>query len=322
MAAPSPIVLHGVGDIMLAGIWTADLRKAGYGSHFDGVRQVLYQGDLNIGNMECPIATGGEEFVGKKFRFRAEPEVAAAVRQAGFNVVTLANNHIMDFGAGALRETIANLDATGMLHVGAGENLGQARRAVVVEVKGKRVAFLGYSLTQPIEFFATDTTPGTAPAYEPIVLADVAAIRPLADYVVVSIHWGTEALSETQPHLRVLGKKIIEAGADIILGHHPHVLRGIERHKGGIIFYSLGNFVFASKSTIADVSAIVRITLHPDGRKEAEVLPVDVFNPRVGFTPQMLKGEAAQAVVQRLNTLSQPFGTQIQRAEGRYVIPF
>ncbi len=320
-ATAQEIVVNAVGDIMLAGRWTADLRAAGYDSLFDNLRDELARGDINLANLESPLARCGREFTAKKFRFRGEPAVAPALARAGFNLVTLANNHSMDFGWPALAETRGHLRETGIAWIGAGENLEQARSMALFTVRGKRVAFLGYSLTQPIEFFAAPRRPGTAPGYSKLVAADVAAARGKADYVIVSFHWGREASTTVQAYQRDTAHRAIDAGADVIIGHHPHVLQGVERYRRGIIFYSLGNFAFASTSTIADVSALVRLRL--DGiQRQAELLPLDVLHRRVRFQPRLLRGERGAAVIGRINELSRPFRTEIREMGGRYVVTF
>ncbi|ABK98246.1 CapA family protein [Pelobacter propionicus] len=321
VATAQEIVVNAVGDIMLAGRWTADLRAAGYDPLFDNLRDELARGDINLANLESPLARCGREFTTKKFRFRGEPAVAPALRRAGFNLVTLANNHSMDFGWPALAETRGHLKDAGIAWIGAGENLEQARRMALFTVRGKRVAFLGYSLTQPLEFFAAPRRPGTAPGYAKLVAADVAAARGKADYVIVSFHWGREASTTVQAYQRDTAHRAIDAGADVIIGHHPHVLQGVERYRRGIIFYSLGNFAFASTSTIADVSALVRLRL--DGRqRQAELLPLDVLYRRVRFQPRLLKGDRGAAVISRINELSRPFRTEIREMGGRYVVLF
>lgn len=315
------ILINAVGDIMLAGRWISVLRQKGYDYPFNGVRKELLSGDINLANLESPIAKGGTEFSEKKFRFRAEPPVAKAVSNAGFNLVTLANNHSMDFGGEALAETLHHLNDNGIAWVGAGGNLSEARKMALYTIRGKKIAFLGYSLTQPVEFFAGKDRPGTTPGYEKLVTADITSARSQADYVIVSFHWGKEATGTVQAYQRAAAHQAIEAGADVIIGHHPHVLQGIERYRSGIIFYSLGNFTFASKSTTADVSAIVRLKL-TDDRREAEILPLDVLYRRVGFQPQLLTGAKGAAVIEKLTNLSKTFKTKIQSKEGRYTIPF
>lgn len=315
------IVINAVGDVMLAGRWSAAIRKSGYDTPFRDVAAELKTGDVTIANLESPIARAGSEFSGKKFRFRAEPEVAMALRTSGINLVTLANNHSMDFGGQALAETLENLEQAGIAWIGAGENLAEARKMALYTIKGKKIAFLGYSLTQPVEFFAGSNRPGTAPAIEKYFVEDIRRARLEADYVIVSFHWGTEGKKEVQPYQRILAHKAIDAGADVILGHHPHVLRGVERYKAGIVFYSLGNFVFASKGKTADAGVIVRLRLS-EGTREAELLPLDILHHRVGFQPKPASIEQAATIIEQLNTLSIPLKTQIQSRNGRYVVPF
>jgi poly-gamma-glutamate synthesis protein (capsule biosynthesis protein) len=315
------IIINAVGDIMLAGRWASDIRKSGYGSPFQGVTAEFNAADLTIANLESPLARGGREFTGKKFRFRAEPEVAAALKQSGINLVTLANNHSMDYGKEALAETMYNLKNVGIAWVGAGENLDEARKMALYSIKGKKIAFLGYSLTQPVEFFAGKNRPGTTPGFEKLFVEDIRLARQQADYVIVSFHWGTEGKSGVQSYQRKAAHRAIDAGADVIIGHHPHVLRGIERYKAGIVIYSLGNFTFASKSKSAHDSAIVRLRFS-EGKREAELLPLDILHRRVGFQPQLLSGKQADEIIERLNTLSEPLKTQIESRNGRYVVPF
>jgi len=328
LLAAMPLYAHGeeitigaVGDIMLGGRWAPLLKKKGYDHPFDGVAATLAANDINLANLESPIANGGKEYAAKKFRFRAEPDVAKAVRKAGFSLVTLANNHSMDFGPEALTETMANLGAAGITWIGAGENLAEARRAAFFTVKGKKIAFLGYSLTQPVEFFAARQRPGVAPGYKNIFTPDIARARREADYVIVSFHWGKEGQSFPTSLQRSIAHQAIDAGADVIIGHHPHVLQGIERYAKGIIFYSLGNFTFASKSTMADQSVIIRLRLD-DALRAAEILPLDVLYRRVGFQPRRLSGKPAEDVIERLNSLSKALKTEIKFQNNAYVVSF
>ncbi len=315
------IIINAVGDVMLAGRWAGTIRKTGYEMPFSGVAAELSRGDITIANLESPIAERGREFTTKKFRFRAEPAVAKALRTSGINLVTLANNHSMDFGGTALTETLVNLEQAGIAWIGAGVNLSEARKMALYTIRGKKVAFLGYSLTQPTEFFAGTSRPGTTPGFESLFVEDIRRARQQADFVIVSFHWGTEGKNSVQPYQRAVGHKAIDAGADVIIGHHPHVLRGVERYGKGIIFYSLGNFIFASKSRTADASLIVRLRL--DGtRRTAELLPLDILHRRVGFQPRPLSGEQADHIIQRVNTLSRPFKTTIENRDRRYLLDF
>jgi len=221
----------------------------------------------------------------------------------------------------ALAETMEHLKNAGIAWIGAGENLAEARKMALYTIKGKRIAFLGYSLTQPVEFFAGKNRPGTTPGYKEYFVEDIMRARQQADYVIVSFHWGTEGRSDVQPYQQTVAHTAIDAGADVIIGHHPHVLRGIEKYKAGIIFYSLGNFTFASKGASADAGALVRLRFS-EGQREAELLPLEINHRRVGFQPQAATGKRAEEIIDRLNSLSKPLNTHIQVRDNRYVVLF
>lgn len=313
------VVITAVGDIMLAGRAAPTLKAKGYDYAFAGTVAELRKGDILVGNLEAPLAVGGQEFVEKKFRFKTRPQAADALKRVGFSVLTLANNHMMDYGAEGLAETLANLDRVGISHSGAGATLPEARRETVVTVKGKNVAFLAYSLTYPEEFFATSARPGTALGLDSRVREDVSRVRPAVDYVVVSFHWGAEGKGMPKPYQRRAARTAIDAGADLIIGHHPHVLQGVEQYRGKSILYSLGNFAFGSMSRTSDRSIIARITL--DGAtQKVEIVPLNVLNSEVRFRPTVLGGVRGEEVIRRLNRLSEPFTVRVVAAGGRYFL--
>ncbi len=318
-SATGPVVLHAVGDIMLAGSGTATFVRAGYDYPFAATARELRSADIALGNLEAPLTVRGQEFKDKRFRFRASPKAAAALKKAGFSVVTLANNHIMDFGETGLLDTIRHLDREQVRCAGAGNSLAMARRPAVVERNGAKVAFLAYSLTQPLEFFAAESGAGTAPGYSRYFREDIVRAKSSADYVVVSFHWGGEGLSAPRQYQIEAARRAIDAGADVIIGHHPHVLQGIERYGRGVIFYSLGNFAFGSMSRHAASSVMARITLH-GGVREVEVLPLNVLNAEVRFQPAIMKGARGKKVVADLNALSRQRKTRIVAEGGRYLV--
>ena len=318
-AFPDGIVITAVGDIMLAGQGSRTLTARGFDHAFAGTAVELRKGDILVGNLEAPITSGGTEFTGKKFRFRTRPEAAEALSRAGFTVLTLANNHIMDFGAEGLAETLSHLDRARILHAGAGATLAEARREALVTVKGRRVAFLAYSLTFPVEFYAGAGNPGAAQGVDGRVRDDIIRARGTADYVVVSFHWGEELARTPKPYQQKAARAAIDAGADLVLGHHPHVLQGIERYRGKTILYSLGNFAFGSLSRSAERSMIARITFDSTGQT-VEVVPLNVLNSEVRFRPAVLSGRRGEEVIDRLNLLSEPFNARLVASGGRYLL--
>lgn len=319
-AQPRELRVAAVGDIMLGGTAALELVNVGYDYPFVHVGDLLRGADLAFGNLEGPLTRRGSA-QSKQYVFRSPPElVAPALARAGFDVVSLANNHTLDYGVEGLHDTIQGLERAGIRHSGAGDNLADARKPALLEANGTRVAVLSYSLTFPEEFWAGPAKPGTAFGHEEQVRADVAAARKRADVVLVSFHWGQEGNPELRPYQRQLGRAAIDAGAAAVIGHHPHVLQGIEHYRGGVILYSLGNFVFGSYSAQATRSAIAVLTLR-DGRvRELALHPIDVNNFEVVFQPRLLSGRAADEVVENLQRYSQPLGTVIQNRGGVAVL--
>lgn len=315
------IRISAVGDIMLDASARATMDQRGYDYAFDATREVLSGSGIVIGNLEGPLAMGGTPEPDKQFLFRSPPDkVAPALARAHFNVLNLANNHTLDYGADGLGETLAALRAHGMATCGAGMNLDEARRPAIIEVDNVRVAFLGYSLTYPESFYATATRAGTAYGYEEQVRADVAAARAANDAVIVSFHWGQEGSTDLRDYQVKLGRAAIDAGAIAVLGHHPHILQAVERYGDGVILYSLGNFAFGSFSPRATRSVIATLGIRDGRLVETRLIPLNVNNFEVYFQPQLLSGADADDVVTGLQTLSGARGTTIRNDTGVAVV--
>jgi poly-gamma-glutamate capsule biosynthesis protein CapA/YwtB (metallophosphatase superfamily) len=299
------LVIAAVGDIMLDGSAREIMREQGYDYAFDKMRPWLQKADIAFGNLEGPLTDRGEPAPDKKYLFRSPPaKVADALKAAGFDIVSLANNHSLDYGSEGLADTIAALDKVGVHHVGAGENLAVARQAAILQRNGLKVAFLAYSLTFPEEFWATAKRAGTVFGYREIVEGDIRAAKQKADIVVASFHWGQESKTELRPYQVALGHAAIDAGASLVIGHHPHILQSVERYKDGVILYSMGNFAFGSYSPNAKVSALAEIEFDGNKLTQVRLQPINVFNIQVLFQPQPLVGQAAADVVDHLQQLS------------------
>ena len=307
-----PLKVIAVGDMMLDGTARPVLQANGYDYPFTDVRRLFDGAHIVFGNLEGPLTTRGTPEQDKTYVFRSPPDkVGQALRNAGFTVVSLANNHTLDYGAEGLVQTIEALDAVGIAHVGAGPNLKDARKPVILETVGARVALLAYSLTLPEHFYAEANKPGTAFGHEAHVRTDVAAARAQADIVLVSFHWGQEGKTSLREYQTRLGHAAIDAGAVAVIGHHPHILQGIEHYKDGVILYSLGNFTFGSYSKQAQVSAVAELTF--DGWRLAtlRLYPINVNNFEVEFQPKPLAGANAARVVEELRALSAALNTEI-----------
>jgi hypothetical protein len=238
------------GDILLSDHVLAAYNKTGtIGSVVDqGLRDVIDGSDVFMANQEFPFSNRGSAAADKQFTFRLPPEKVSLLKEMGIDIVTLANNHALDFGTDALLDTCDTLDEAGIYRVGAGANLEEARKPVIMEIKGKTIGFLGASRVIPVgSWNATATSPGMLTTYDPaMLLEDIKSAKETCDFVIVYVHWGIERDEYPQDYQRTMGKQYIDAGADMVIGSHPHVLQGMEYYNGKPIVYSLGNFVFGS----------------------------------------------------------------------------
>ncbi len=307
---PGRITIAAVGDVMLGGSMAAMLAESGADHPFDRTREILAAADIAVGNLEAPFGTRGTPFK-KRFTFLVPPRHAPALARAGFDVMALANNHMMDYGPEPLQATLRLLDSLGIAYSGAGMDASAARRPAVVERGGVRAAFLSYSRVHPLQFWAGKRKPGTAPANDAEVAADVRAARRDADLVVVSVHWGAELMTRPKDYQVRLAHAAIDAGADLVLGHHPHVLQGLELYKGKLIAYSLGNFAFGSGSRRCTESIILITGFEGAKLSEIKVVPLCVDNHRVRYQPTPVTGEEGRRILDNLNAISRPLGFEL-----------
>jgi poly-gamma-glutamate capsule biosynthesis protein CapA/YwtB (metallophosphatase superfamily) len=304
--AENIIHITAVGDIMLGGTSEPVLEKYGYDYPFEKTRHLFSSSDIVIGNLEGPLTHSETPYsTEKEYLFKTPPQqVAPALKKAGFNVINLANNHIMDFGKQGLIDTIDSLKSNDIRYVGAGMNIQQARKATIINSGKYKIGFLSYSLTFPESFWATENNPGSAFGHEHQIRTDVRELTKNADIIVVSFHWGREKTTQLRPYQPLLAHAAIDEGADMIIGHHPHVLQAIEQYKQGVIFYSLGNYTFGSYSRSADYS-LVATAIFKDRRFDSlKITPINVLNTDVNFQPQLLSENLAMEVIEHVNRLS------------------
>ncbi len=273
--APPTVNLVFVGDIMLARI-PGDAVAAGTDPFADWAK-VLQGADLSLGNLECVIATVGQR-VPKAYNFRCHPQNVPLLAKY-FDAVSVANNHSGDFGKDAFAEELNLLKQGGLAYFGGGKNLAEAHQPVILEKNGLKIAILGYNEVELRSYEAGATTPGLAWSDDAQVKADVTAARKQADLVVVYPHWGLEYQPKPSARQRQLAQLAIDAGADLVVGAHPHVTQTVEWYKDRLVVYSLGNYVF---DDFMDVSAelnepsrtswVLRVTIGKEGIKQWDTL--------------------------------------------------
>ncbi len=254
--------IYGVGDIILD--------REDPASMFDHVAPALRAADITFGQLEIIISLRDEPVPSTRSPARIDPKAAAALKSVGFDVLSFASNHAMDYGMAAFLDTLQNIKTQGIALIGAGKDLEEARKPFIMEKKGTKVGFLAYNTILPKGYEAQRGRPGCAPlrawtSYQPIedyqpgtpcriltfanqedleaMKQDINKLRPLVDVLIVSMHWGLHHVPATLAMYQFeAGHAAIDAGADLILGHHAHILKPIEVYKGKVIFYSLGNF--------------------------------------------------------------------------------
>lgn len=260
------LFLTAVGDVSFMGR-NADALSA---TVFEEVEPVFRNSPLVVANLECPLVEAGEPVAGKCV-LRGNPGWAALMADAGIHLVSLANNHLLDYGRAGLIGTMQALDRAGIRHVGAGLNEREACAPLFVASVAGRIAFLARSAVEVSSpSYATASQPGVAFFKEEETLQAIKKCREQADIIVLMIHWGVEHYQYPSPQQRGLAKRLVEAGVSIILGHHPHVLQGAEKIGHGIVAYSLGNFLFDNLSCQAIIEGKYReisITLTKENKE-------------------------------------------------------
>lgn len=289
------------GDILLSDHVLAAYERGGgiVGVVGPGFLEEIQNADVFMANEEFPFSSRGEKAPDKQYTFRLPPEKVSMFHEMGIDIVTLANNHALDFGTDALLDTCRTLDDAGILRVGAG-NLEEAKRWQTIEAGGKRIGFLGATRVIPVaDWAATAYSPGMLATYDPAMLLDqIRAAKAVNDYVVVYVHWGVEREEFPKDYQKDLGRQYIDAGADLVIGSHPHVLQGIEYYKGKPIVYSLGNFVFGSS---IPKTMLLKVQLEGD---EA-VLTVLPGVSSAGYTRELTDEREKQEFYQYLEGISQ-----------------
>jgi poly-gamma-glutamate capsule biosynthesis protein CapA/YwtB (metallophosphatase superfamily) len=276
-----PVVLAAGGDVTPGEGVSEAVARHGDAYPWTGVAGVFRAADLATVNLEGVISSRGVA-AAKEYVFRGGPGLLrGAARVAGIDVVTVANNHSLDYGREAFLDTLATAGANGLRTIGGGATLDLARRPAIVDKGGVRIALLGYSDVRPLGFDAGPDWAGTTRADPITIAADVSAARRRADVVVVWFHWGEELQREPNGDQRALAGSALSAGASVVLGAHPHVLQPVTRQGRKLVAWSLGNLVFPSGSPGTRSTGVLVATLDAHGVTGFRLEPATIH----GFRP-------------------------------------
>lgn len=267
------VTLAAVGDVLFARGVGKQIERHGPDWVFENVRGVIQGADLAFCNLECTLSTGGVA-QRRRFQFRAHPDLARTLHDNGFDVVSLANNHTLDYGREALMDTVHAVRKAGLVAVGADRTREDALKLQMVEKKGLRIGFLAYTDLPSDGVVRLPNKPTVAGVNDDELPDQIATAKSLCDVLVVSFHWGVEYMKRPTERQRLIAHLCIDNGADLILGHHPHVLQPVEIYKDRPIIYSMGGFAWDARIFDADKSAIYLVELRKNSARVTEVLPV------------------------------------------------
>ncbi len=344
-ASAKTFTVLAAGDILLARTPGKRAEQYGFRYLFEDVRELVSSADIAFANLETPASYLGAPYPGKpeNVTFRSDPATLFGLAWAGFDILSLANNHINDYGPRAVGETLDYLDLLGIQSSGAGRSLEDARKPAVIFRDGVSFAFLSYavpgysiigaagslagtSLTRaetrlhgplpPAPPAANPDSPGNrgtgvALATRESIIADIQNVKASLDpeYLFVSMHWGEEHQHIPDTAQQILGRAAVDAGATAVLGHHPHVLQSVERYHGGLIVYSLGNFIFDMVAATTYRTVALKLVLSGGKLVRADFIPLRIA--RDSYAPAPATGADANARLQDLANWSARFGTDL-----------
>lgn len=295
------------GDILLSSYVLNNYEKSGInGILSEELQSEMQNADITMVNEEFPFSNRGTQAQDKQFTFRVDPGYVKILQEMGIDVVTVANNHALDYGTDALSDTFQTLDNAGIAYVGAGDNLERASQPYVIKAGGKTFGFLAASRVIPeVSWNIDNRQPGMLCTYDSAELCNaIQKAKETCDYVVVYVHWGIERENTPQDYQRQLGKAYIDAGADMVIGAHPHVLQGIEYYNGKPIVYSLGNYIFNQE---INSTVLLKTTITPENETTLQLIPAYAS----GAKTQKMQGEDGAQLYQFMEGIS--YGVSISK---------
>lgn len=272
------MIIHGIGDVALDPVYVPTFPSEGYEYAWTGLDGIFRRDDLTVINMECAVSDLGRP-VPKAFNFRCDTAALPSALEAGIDVANLANNHSLDFGREAMVDSIANLRAAGIHPVGAGSDYDEAYRPALLEIRGWKVAVLGFGGVLPSRsWLATEDRAGIASGDDrEDMVAAVERAAAIADLVIVTIHWGMELDTQPRPDDIAHAEAMVAAGADIIFGHHQHRVGPLSEIDGKIVAWGLGHIIWRRINPVSARTTVAKVVVHPDGTMGACLMPAEII---------------------------------------------
>jgi len=281
------------GDVMLSRSIGIHMKKNdNYHMYWEPLYELIKDSDLSFVNLESPISDKGAN-VGSIYSFRASPLVMDGVIESGLDVVSFANNHVWDWGRLAFLDTLDRLDNAGIIYAGAGMDSGESHMPKIISANGIEIAYLAYTDLVSEWLRRDDAEPSIAGIEMEKIIEDIDYAKELgADFVVVSYHFGEEYKTSHNSYQEKIAKETIDAGANFVIGHHPHVAEGIELYKGGVIAYSLGNLIFDQNfSPETSFGLMLKAKVSKDEILSLEKIRIDfnsTFVPKIGTIDEII----------------------------------
>lgn len=284
---PDPVTIAFVGDIMMDRGVRRSVEKNFAGDYRALFTNTAYlqESDITFGNLEGSVATGGRN-VGSRFSFRMNPVSLGVLREAGFDIVSFANNHVGDWAMEGFLESLAHLKENNILYTGAGTSKSEVTTPTIIDVRGIQIGFLAATDVGPNWLAATETKPGILLASDPDIFNIVTRAKEGVDVLVMSVHWGNE-YSPASARQQTMARSLVDGGVDIVVGHHPHVMQSVEEYNGKLIYYSLGNFIFDQYFSPHTMRGMVAtVTIDPETKALTHTEEVSTLSRQ--FIPQTL----------------------------------
>ena len=308
------------GDIMIANEAAQLIEKEGSEYPFKRIREDLAKYDVFYANLETPVTDHAIVTVDKPYILKMNPSWRNLLKEIRINAVSLANNHIMDYGSVGMMDTIKYCREMGIAYSGVGSTAIEARMPALLHIGSTDIVFLSYCERPPMDFFAGPERAGTAQLVPEDVIQDIRRYKRPGNLVFVSVHWGIEQRQVPLLSQQTIGHEIIDAGADAIIGHHPHWPQGIEMYRGKPIIYSLGNFLSGFTNHIEKDNILAVLQYDRTRLLALEILPLAGKNKQIKYQPYLQSGKEARCTLEEVKNLSFRLRTRMEIIGSRGII--